>query len=56
MLRIAIDGTLNPAAATEGLKSLLAKAGGASDFASLESELARAQADAGAIFERSLPR
>ncbi|HTW36829.1 MAG TPA: bifunctional [glutamine synthetase] adenylyltransferase/[glutamine synthetase]-adenylyl-L-tyrosine phosphorylase [Rhizomicrobium sp.] len=55
ILRIAIDGTLDPDVASPGLKSLLIRAGGANNFALLEGELIRAQAEARAIFERVLP-
>ncbi len=56
VLRIAIDGTLEPATATEGLKSLLAKAAGVADFAVVETALAHAQREVRAIFDRLLPR
>ena len=55
ILRIAIDGTLDPDVASPGLKSLLIRAGNAGDFASLEGELIRAQAAVRAIFEYLLP-
>ena len=55
ILRIAIDGTLDPAAASPGLKALLMRSGGANDFATLEAELARAQDAVREIFERVLP-
>jgi len=44
VLRIAVDGTLDPAQATPGLKALLARAGGASDFTALEARLVEHQA------------
>jgi len=52
VLRIAVDGTLDPASATAGLKALLVKAGGAESFAILEERLAEAQRAARAVFER----
>ena len=55
ILRIAIDGTLDPDTASPGLKSLLIHAGRAGDFASLEGELIRAQSAVREIFERVLP-
>ena len=55
ILRIAIDDTLDPVAATEGLKTLLVRAGGTRDFVTLESELAKAQSAVRRIFEEILP-
>jgi len=55
VLRIAIDDTLESQSATEGLKTLLARAGDAADFTILELELARAQDGARAIFDHVLP-
>jgi glutamate-ammonia-ligase adenylyltransferase len=52
VLRIAVDGTLEPEAATPGLKSLLIRAAGAESFAALEARLAEAQAAVRAIYER----
>ncbi|HWA91732.1 MAG TPA: bifunctional [glutamine synthetase] adenylyltransferase/[glutamine synthetase]-adenylyl-L-tyrosine phosphorylase, partial [Rhizomicrobium sp.] len=54
VLRIAVDGTLDPAQATPGLKALLARAGGASDFAEVEARLADLQSRARGEFERLL--
>ena len=54
VLRIAVDGTLDPANATAGLKSLLVRAGGAEDFPDLERRLAEAQDNTRAAFERLL--
>jgi len=54
VLRIAVDGVLNPAHATTGLKALLLRAGEADDFAALEQKLARAQSVARAIYEELL--
>lgn len=51
-LRIAIDGVLDPGAATEGLKTLLARIGGAPDFGQLTARLAAAQATARAAYEK----
>jgi len=44
VLRIAVEGTLDPVQATPGLKALLARAGGAKDFAELVARLAEHQA------------
>jgi glutamate-ammonia-ligase adenylyltransferase len=51
VLRIAIDGVLDPEAATPGLKALLSRAGDAEDFQALERKLAAAQTLCRAIFE-----
>jgi [glutamine synthetase] adenylyltransferase / [glutamine synthetase]-adenylyl-L-tyrosine phosphorylase len=51
VLRIAVDGTLEPEHATPGLKALLARTGGAVDFAELEARLAAHQAQARAAFD-----
>ncbi|HEY1710869.1 MAG TPA: bifunctional [glutamine synthetase] adenylyltransferase/[glutamine synthetase]-adenylyl-L-tyrosine phosphorylase [Rhizomicrobium sp.] len=56
VLRIAVDGTLNPAAATPGLKTLLARADGASSFAELEQRLATEQDAVRAVFMRVMAR
>jgi glutamate-ammonia-ligase adenylyltransferase len=52
ILRIALDETLEPERASVGLKALLADAGGAPDFESLERELAGRQAAVRAVFAR----
>ncbi|MGH6871981.1 MAG: bifunctional [glutamine synthetase] adenylyltransferase/[glutamine synthetase]-adenylyl-L-tyrosine phosphorylase [Rhizomicrobium sp.] len=52
VLRIAVDGTLEPGEASSGLKSLLAHAAGAQDFAGLEASLRDAQRRVRAIFDR----
>jgi glutamate-ammonia-ligase adenylyltransferase len=52
VLRIALDGTLEPADATPGLKMLLARAGGTSDFTNLESSLFKLQDCVRSIFNR----
>jgi len=54
VLRIAIDGTLDPASATAGLKALLVRAGGAAGFAELEQHLRNVQAGARGAFEHVL--
>ncbi|HEY5047016.1 MAG TPA: bifunctional [glutamine synthetase] adenylyltransferase/[glutamine synthetase]-adenylyl-L-tyrosine phosphorylase [Rhizomicrobium sp.] len=54
VLRIAVDGVLDPAHATSGLKSLLARAGGADDFTALEQRLASVQSHVHALFGRLL--
>ncbi len=51
-LRIALDGTLDAKTATPGLKALLVRAAGASDFTELDSRLAATQSAVRAIFER----
>jgi glutamate-ammonia-ligase adenylyltransferase len=53
-LRIALDGTLDPQAATPGLKEILVRAAEATDFTTLESQLADAQSAVHEIFERVL--
>jgi glutamate-ammonia-ligase adenylyltransferase len=55
VLRIALDETLEPATASAGFKTLLARAGGCPDFEALEALLAERQARARAVFERLLP-
>jgi glutamate-ammonia-ligase adenylyltransferase len=52
VLRIAVDGTLDPETASPGLKSLLVRADSATDFAELEHRLASEQASVRAIFTR----
>ncbi len=54
VLRIAVDGTLDPDAASESLKSLLARAGGCTGFAELEFRLADLQARAHRAFLKLL--
>jgi glutamate-ammonia-ligase adenylyltransferase len=55
VLRIAVDGVLEPDKATPKLKQLLARAGGAPDFATLETELAATQLRVREIFNEILP-
>ena len=50
--RIALDETLKPQEATPALKALLARAGGAPDFASLEQLLTALQTQVRAAFLR----
>ncbi|HSM96424.1 MAG TPA: bifunctional [glutamine synthetase] adenylyltransferase/[glutamine synthetase]-adenylyl-L-tyrosine phosphorylase, partial [Rhizomicrobium sp.] len=52
VLRIAVDGEFDAATATPGLKGLLARAGGAADFAALEHNLCGLQTQVAAIFQR----
>ncbi len=52
ILRIALEEGFDAAAATAGLKALLAKAGGAADFAGLEADLFRRQDAVRAVFTR----
>ncbi len=54
VLRIALDGTLEPDEATPGLKALLVHAAGAKDFAELEAHLAAAQANVREILTATL--
>ncbi|MGD0189349.1 MAG: bifunctional [glutamine synthetase] adenylyltransferase/[glutamine synthetase]-adenylyl-L-tyrosine phosphorylase [Rhizomicrobium sp.] len=51
-LRIAVDGVLDPRAATPGLQALLARAGHARDFAELGQKLESAQVGTHALFEK----
>ena len=52
VLRIALDGPLEPGTATPGLKNLLVRAGNAPDFATLEARLAEAQQSVRTIYDR----
>ncbi len=52
VLRIAVEGPVDPAAATPGLKALLARAAGVAHFESLQRLLADLQARAHAVFAR----
>jgi glutamate-ammonia-ligase adenylyltransferase len=52
VLRIAAEGIFKPEAATRGLKTLLARAGDAPDFANLEAHLAENQRNVREIFTR----
>jgi glutamate-ammonia-ligase adenylyltransferase len=52
ILRIALEETLQPEDATAGLKTLLARAGGAADFTQLERELQARQQAVRALFGR----
>jgi glutamate-ammonia-ligase adenylyltransferase len=56
VLRIAVDGTLDPQTATASLKALLAQAGDSADFVQLEQRLAAHQLAAHAAFEAVLGR
>src|SRR5262249_22031774 len=51
-LRLGLDEASVPAKAPEGLKSLLARAGGAPDFRYLEAELAARQAEVVTLFDQ----
>jgi glutamate-ammonia-ligase adenylyltransferase len=53
-LRIALDGPLDPASATPGLKGVLVRAAGSENFAQLESQLSDAQDAVCRIFARVL--
>jgi [glutamine synthetase] adenylyltransferase / [glutamine synthetase]-adenylyl-L-tyrosine phosphorylase len=52
ILRIALEETLQPGQASVGLKTLLARAGGAIDFTQLERELGARQQAVRALFDR----
>jgi len=52
VLRIAVEGTLDPVAATPGLKALLARAGHAGDFDELQARLAEAQSAVCALYAK----
>ena len=52
VLRIAVDGTLEPEHASPGLKVLLARVAGSRDFETLENSLADAQSRVREIFDR----
>jgi glutamate-ammonia-ligase adenylyltransferase len=54
-LRLSLGGTFDPATATSAIKALLARAGGVSDFDTLNHRLADLQARARAVFEELLP-
>ena len=51
VLRIAVEGTLDPSAATSGLKALLVRTGNVTDFTALEAKLADLQDRVSAIFD-----
>ncbi|MBU6473996.1 MAG: bifunctional [glutamine synthetase] adenylyltransferase/[glutamine synthetase]-adenylyl-L-tyrosine phosphorylase, partial [Alphaproteobacteria bacterium] len=51
-LRIAVEGTLDPEAATPGLRALLARAGGTRDFDELQARLAGAQSAVRALYAK----
>src|SRR5205807_6417844 len=52
VLRIAVEGTFQPSAATPGLKALLAQGGGSKSFEDLEVRLTQLQTRVRAIFEK----
>ena len=54
VLRIAVEGVLDVEAATRGLKTLLARAGGETDFVRLEAKLRSLQSAASAIFQKRI--
>jgi len=51
-IRLCVEEAFNPASAPEGLKSVVARAGGAPDFASLEAKLIETEREVAAIFDR----
>ena len=52
VLRIAVEGMLDPAAATPGLRALLARAGHARDFEELQARLSDAQSAVRALYAK----
>jgi glutamate-ammonia-ligase adenylyltransferase len=54
VLRIAVEGAFDVEAATAGLKTLLARAGGEADFGRLETKLRDLQSGASAIFQSKI--
>ena len=52
ILRLCLSGPFDPHTAGEGVRTLLARAGGAPDFASLDADLRETQAKTRAVFER----
>jgi glutamate-ammonia-ligase adenylyltransferase len=54
VLRIAVEGVLDPTSATAGLKALLRRAADSESFGALEQKLARVQCAARAVFEKVL--
>jgi glutamate-ammonia-ligase adenylyltransferase len=52
VLRIAVEGAFDATAATPGLKTLLARAGGEPDFVSLEAKVRNLQAAVSVVFEK----
>jgi glutamate-ammonia-ligase adenylyltransferase len=54
VLRIAVDGEFEAASATPGLKTLLARAGEATNFEELEAKLTALQAQVRVIFEKRI--
>jgi glutamate-ammonia-ligase adenylyltransferase len=55
VLRIAVAGTFKAENATRGLKALLARAGDAPDFFTVETQLAETEAQVRAVFDQILP-
>jgi glutamate-ammonia-ligase adenylyltransferase len=51
VLRLCLEGPFDPATAPSGLKELLARAGGAADFAELEGRLRASLADVAGLFD-----
>ena len=54
-MRIAVEGPFKPDTATLGLKSLLARAGNAPEFSTLEGQLADMETQVRGIFDRLMP-
>ena len=52
VLRLCLSGPFEPEKAGEGVKSLLARAGGAPDFPSLDAELRQVQGEVRSVFDR----
>jgi glutamate-ammonia-ligase adenylyltransferase len=55
VLRIAVTGTFKAENATRGLKALLARAGDAPDFSTVETQLAETEGQVRGIFDEILP-
>jgi glutamate-ammonia-ligase adenylyltransferase len=55
VLRLCLEGPFVPAQAPDGLKALLAEAGGAPDFARLEAHLRETLAEAAGLFDALIP-
>ncbi len=52
IIRLCVEEAFDPATAPEGLKSVIARAGGETDFARLEAKLTETEREVAAIFER----
>ncbi len=52
IIRLCVEGAFDPATAPQGLKAVVARAGGETDFARLEERLIATEAEVAAIFDR----